>query len=163
MSLIKVVIEGQRIRFEEKPRLYSGTVEVDEIQFAFCDNWKGYEKTASFYTEEDENTRYIVPLDNQNKAVIPHEVLAKPGKIFFGAYGTDKAGKVLTSAIAACIVGKGIDPTDGGESGTPPLVPAIEVSKITEAVKKEIEKETWKFTFKDGTSKNLMVYIGKEN
>lgn len=116
MILIKVSVDNQRVSFLERPDIYSGDVNVDKVEFSFCDVWADYTKTAVFYVNENEP--YTVPLDENNRASIPAEVLEKPGKMFFGVYGV-KGDKRLTSAVVPYKVGRGAITTGKSPSSTP--------------------------------------------
>jgi hypothetical protein len=116
MSLIRVSLDDQKVSFLEKPDIYSGDVNTDEVEFSFCDMWAGYAKTAVFYVNKIDP--YKVDLDEENRAVIPHEVLTEPGKMFFGVYGVN-GDKRLTSAVVAYKVGRGAITTGKNSSSTP--------------------------------------------
>lgn len=117
MALIKVVCNDQNVSFLKRPNIYSGDVNTDEVEFAFSDIWTGYTKTAVFYA--DENDPYKVPLDDNNKALIPSEVLTTPGKLRFGVFGV-KGDLRLTSELVSYKIGRGAITTGKNPSSTPP-------------------------------------------
>lgn len=84
-TLIKVDCVDQRLIPENMPVIASGGQNEDRIEFNFCSLWDGFEKTAVFYRDADKAV-YHIPLVN-DACVIPHEVLADAGWMYFGVFG----------------------------------------------------------------------------
>ena len=116
MALIRVVCNDQNVSFIKRPNIYSGDVNTDEVEFTFSDIWAGYTKTAVFYVNE--NDPYKVALDANNRAIIPSEVLLKPGKLFFGVFGV-KGDLRLTSALVSYKIGSGSIMNGKNSAATP--------------------------------------------
>ena len=78
--------------------LPTGSVDVDAAVIAniYGDEWNGYTLTAQFW--QDPSEIYEVAFDN-NTAVIPAEVLAKPGIVHMAVYGTKNDERISTNAV----------------------------------------------------------------
>jgi regulator of RNase E activity RraB len=86
------------------PFIASGDVNEDRIEFEFCSMWDGFAKTAVFYRTEADV--YHVLLDENDSCIIPHEVLAEPGPLYFGVFGA-KDDRVRTSEIIQYTIKQG--------------------------------------------------------
>lgn len=104
MSIIQAKVIDRVIELTESPLIYSGAKNVDSIQFQFDAEWSGFTKTAVFY--HDEANQFMAQLSN-DICIIPHEVLAKDGRLYFGVYG-ESGDKVITSEVITYIVDKGV-------------------------------------------------------
>ena len=79
------------------PLLTTGSTGVDFIQFSFCPNWEGYEKTVVFVRE-----RVHIPpilLDDSGICEIPPEAIFADGEIKFGVFGVNGEGKLISSKM----------------------------------------------------------------
>lgn len=83
-TIFKVNIVDQSVVFLTKPKLASGGVEENEIQFTFDSLWSGFANTAVFYKTDDEV--YHIPISD-NVATIPAEVTDEEGEFWFGVFG----------------------------------------------------------------------------
>lgn len=94
-TLIQVECQDQRLTAVLTPTIASGGRNEDEIEFSFCPLWDGYEKTAIFYRDK-ENPYHVVVTDD--RCIIPHEVLAEEGIMYFGVIGA-KGDAIRTSEV----------------------------------------------------------------
>lgn len=83
-TTIRVICSDQQLVAVAAPTLASGGINEDRIEFEFCPLWDGLEKTAIFYRDKD--AIFHVPLEN-DACIIPHEVLADEGWMYFGVFG----------------------------------------------------------------------------
>ena len=104
-TIIKVRCTDQVLTFENTPVIASGGLEEDFVSFEFCSKWDGLVKTAVFWRSEKE--AYHVLLDEADSCLIPREVLAVEGVIYFGVFGVNEAGKQRTSEVLRYNVAKG--------------------------------------------------------
>lgn len=76
--------------------LPTGSVDVDAviIDHIYGDDWDGYDLTAQFWQVPGEI--YEVEVEN-NIAVIPAEILAKPGFVYMAIYGTANDERISTN------------------------------------------------------------------
>lgn len=84
-TTIKVICSDQQLVAAVTPTIASGGINEDRIEFEFCPLWNGFGKTAIFYRDAKEAV-YHVPLEN-DACIIPHEVLADEGWMYFGVFG----------------------------------------------------------------------------
>lgn len=115
MSHIQIKAIDQNIEFKNAPRIYSGDINTDYVNFEFDEVWDGFIKTAVFYRTVD-NPYFQVLKDDE--CVIPKEVLTTAGKVYMGVVGV-LDNKVLTSEVIAYEIGQGIM----WPSQDPPIVP----------------------------------------
>lgn len=85
MSTINVKITDQVLEITACPKIAASGINENSMTFTFCDLWNGYTKIAMFW--RDNFNKYKVALTN-DACTIPNEVLASPGKVYFGVYGT---------------------------------------------------------------------------
>lgn len=105
MTLIEVDCKDQDLTLLDAPLIASGDVQSDEVHFTFCPKWDGMIKTAVFYRNEEE--AYSVLVDENNKCIIPQEVLKEEGTLYFGVFGV-KDSMVKTSEILRYKVKRGV-------------------------------------------------------
>ena len=100
MGVTRITAEcrDQVLRLNTKPKIASGGVNEDRIEFTFCELWADFTKTAVFY--RDKNAVYHVALDGESCCFIPAQVLATPGTLYLGVFGEREDGTVRTSNIA---------------------------------------------------------------
>ena len=113
-TLIKVECVDQRLYVAASPAVASGGRNEDAVEFSFCPLWEGFEKTAVFYITETEP--YHAPITD-DRCIIPHEVLADEGTMFFGVFGV-KDDITRTSEIVRYRVLKGAI-TEGTKPSSP--------------------------------------------
>ena len=104
MSEIKIRCVDQVLIVQNEPDIFSGDKNVDKVSFSFCSAWDGFEKMAVFYI--DPKDPYHVLLDENNSAIIPHEVMKNNATLYIGAIGV-KEGEVRTSAVIRYKILKG--------------------------------------------------------
>lgn len=95
----------QTLTLVSTPLIASGGINEDVVNFAFCQKWDGFSKTAIFY-RTPENVYYSL-LDSDNVCVIPQEVLKEDGYVFFGVFGSNANGVTRTSEVIKYKVEKG--------------------------------------------------------
>lgn len=125
MSIINITVCDHIAKLNcTKPRISSGSVNVDEAQFEFDASWNGYSRCAVFYNSNKEE-KYRILLDSTNKCVIPWEVLQEQTCLRIGVYGT-KDDDIKTTSIVNCQIIEGIS-TDGldGDQATPDFTAQI--------------------------------------
>lgn len=120
MSIIKVTCTDQVLTFDNTPVIASGGLEEDFVQFSFCGQWDGFERTAVFWRSEAE--AYHVLLDEEDSCQVPPEVTADEGTIYFGVFGVDPAGRQRTSEVLTYRIVKGAITT-----GTKPSEPTPDI------------------------------------
>lgn len=77
-------------------QLPTGSVAVDAVVISriYGDDWDGYNLTVQFW--QDPGEIYEVEVEN-NIAVIPAEILAKPGIVYMAIYGTANDERISTN------------------------------------------------------------------
>lgn len=85
-TLIKVNCVDQRLITSNNPLIAAGGRNEDRMEFTFCSLWEGFEKTAVFYRDANKAV-YHIPIED-DACIIPHEVLADEGWMYFGVFGT---------------------------------------------------------------------------
>lgn len=109
MSEIFINVSDQQLALNQSPLVAAGGVKENYVNFTFSSEWTGFGKTAVFY--RDENNVYYSLVDNNNRALVPWEVMTDPGRLFIGVFGI-KDDIVLTSEVLSYKVEKGAITTD---------------------------------------------------
>ena len=118
MTIVRIIALDQVLSFDGAPKLSSGDQNSVELQVEFSPEWKGYSKTAVFYTYSDPTVYEMVLTDG--KCMIPHEVLEKQGMLYIGVRGLNAdTNAVKTSNLAKCNIAQGA-PAGENTSGTEP-------------------------------------------
>lgn len=121
-TILKVGCIDQRLILIADPEIASGGQNEDVVEFEFCSLWDGYGKTAVFYRTEDEVYHVLVEDD---RCVIPHEVLRDEGALYFGVFGV-KGDTIRTSEVIRYRLGKGALTSGSAPSDpTPDIYAAI--------------------------------------
>lgn len=95
---LEVSVQGHRLVLPFPGHMMtSDNIQVDRIHFTFDNNWTGYTCTALFWGY-DTDTPYSVQLTN-GYAVIPAEVLADKGKIYFGVFGIKGNSRITSNTV----------------------------------------------------------------
>ena len=115
MSVIRASVTDQRLKITEAPVLASGGQNETKVAFTFCEKWKGFTKTATFYRDESEV--YSVPLDANDICVVPWEVCNESGSFYIGVFG-DKDNVRRTSTTVRYRVKNGAI-TEGSSPSEP--------------------------------------------
>lgn len=103
MSRIIAKVVDRTIEFTDMPPIYSGSKNVDDVQFQFDSEWDSFTKTAVFY--RDESNPFMAELTS-DICTIPHEVLSRDGKIYIGVFG-ELDDKVITSEVFIYTISRG--------------------------------------------------------
>lgn len=117
MSDILVTVDGQNLHITQAPKIAAQGVNENYLVLSFDSSWTGFGKAALFYREEDEDTVYESAVDQNGRALVPHEVTDQDGKICFGICGV-KADVVFTTEILKYKIVKGR--YTAGQETTPP-------------------------------------------
>lgn len=91
MSVINVTCTDQDLTITSAPRISSGGVNTDYLKCTFSELWNGFTKYAIFF--KNDFLAYRVPLDSDGQCLIPNVVLAEPGVMRFGVFGTKDAAR----------------------------------------------------------------------
>lgn len=100
---LHLICQGQFATLSVTPSMFSGSVGVHTLSAEFDETWIGYEKIGVFYIDID---KPFFAMMQENKCVIPHEVMAKRSKLNIGIMGR-LGEKVFTSQIVRVEVGQG--------------------------------------------------------
>lgn len=110
---INVSCTGQALTFDVEPLVASGDVNEDVINFTFDSSWDGFVKTAVFYKTEDQAFQVLLVNDS---GIIPKEVLAESGELFFGVFGVSgdvvKTSEMRSYTVVAGSLTTGTIPPD---------------------------------------------------
>ena len=118
METIKIHVTGSTAQVTACPPLVAGTVGMP-VEYTFGEDWQDLHKTAVFRCD---GVSYTV-LALENAAVIPWELLQKPGwEVLSGVYGVSSDGTVQMPTLWVSLgrIQPGADPT-GDESADPTL------------------------------------------
>ena len=99
---VELTVSGSEIRAKERT-LASGADGTARARFSFDGTWDGFVKTAVFFREADRPFRVLLEGDG---ALLPAALLAEPGRLYAGVFGT-KGEKTATSALAVLEVVRG--------------------------------------------------------
>ena len=91
MSVINVTCTDQDLTITSAPQISSGGVNTDSLKCTFSELWNGFTKYAVFF--KNDFLAYRVPLDSDGQCLIPNVVLAEPGVMRFGVFGTKDAAR----------------------------------------------------------------------
>lgn len=105
----------QTLTFESTPLTASGGIKANSLKFTFDSNWEGYgEYTAVFY--KDKKSVYYSMLDDDNICIIPKEVLASEGIMYFGVFAVNgdstKTSQILAIKVVPGAITENIQPSD---------------------------------------------------
>lgn len=117
-TVINVQCVDQQLSAVSTPAIASGGVNETIVKFSFCPLWDGFAKTAVFWM--DETTPYRVLIDINGECVVPPEVTAKDGRMFFGVFGVN-GETTRTSTVLGYTVKKGVA-TEGVEPDPTPTI-----------------------------------------
>lgn len=102
-TTIKAYCVDQALQVASIPKLASGGENSTCIDVTFDEKWSGYGKTAIFYRSRDKVYQVVMQGDT---CVIPREVLAEAGRLYFGIIGVSGA-VTRTSEVVALVVEQG--------------------------------------------------------
>lgn len=102
---LKINVENQLLTFgENRPEIFSGDQSIDFVEFTFTDTkWDFPDIWAIF--SRGKSTAYQVAIEN-NKAMIPAEIMQQRGYIYIGLMATDGTN-VQTSSVLQYWIGQG--------------------------------------------------------
>lgn len=100
-TTITARVIDQTLQITNIPKLASGGENDVRVEVSFDSLWSGFGKTAIFYRKE--NKVYHVVMVNDT-CLIPREVLAEPGKLYFGILGTSGATVRTTEVVTFNVV-----------------------------------------------------------
>jgi hypothetical protein len=96
-TIISVKCTDQVLTPIDTPIIAAGGVDENKIAFDFCSKWDGFTKKAVFRYNKSVTAEADVGEDNS--CIVPPEVTAQHGKIFFGVYGVNAEGVRRTSTL----------------------------------------------------------------
>lgn len=114
-------VYDQTLRVTNIPKLASGGENEVRVEATFDSLWTGFGKTAIFYRNEKKNQVYHVVMKSDT-CVIPREVMAEPGVVYFGILGTS-GSTVRTTEVVTLTV------EQGAVTGLGPFTPLPDVYK----------------------------------
>ena len=118
-TIISARVEDQALLLLSVPKIASGGANEVRVEVLFDISWKGYGKTAIFY--KNKNKVYNVVMTDDT-CIIPHEVLAEAGRIYFGVMGVSGSVVRTTEVVALAV-------SQGAITGTQPVEPRPDVYK----------------------------------
>ena len=114
MSVIQVNCTDQVMTLTNTPVIASGGVNENFIEFSFCSQWDGFAKVCAFYQQP--GTYYHSLLDSANRCLIPAEVCAEPGSMYFGVVGVKgdvtRTSEVIKYKLVEGVMTEITDPTE---------------------------------------------------
>lgn len=122
--MITLTAAGNKLQVVTSELLTSGSVNVNEVQFTFDQEWDELDKTAVFEANDE---RISVLLDDEFQCVIPWEVLQESGyHLKAGVLGT-KNGEVILPTIWVDLgeIHCGVTNGDNTEPPTPDIYSQI--------------------------------------
>ena len=109
MSVIKASIRDQMLTVTEAPRIASGGQFENRIAFDFCEKWYGLAKVGVFYNVPYKPYKNVIGEDGI--CIVPPEVTAKKGNMYFGVVGVDGEGITRTSEVVSYYIYEGANDT----------------------------------------------------
>lgn len=99
-TIISARVEDQALLLLSVPKIASGGANECRVEVLFDDTWKSYGKTAIFY--KNKNKVYHVVMTDDT-CIIPHEVLAEAGRVYFGILGVSGSTTRTTEVVALAV------------------------------------------------------------
>ena len=96
-TIISVKCTDQVLTATNTPSIASGGINENKVVFDFCPLWDGFTKKAVFRFNGENPVETDIGEDNI--CLVPNEVVAKPGNLFFGVYGVNDKGVRRTSTV----------------------------------------------------------------
>ena len=100
-TTITARVIDQTLQITNIPKLASGGENDVRVEVSFDSLWSGFGKTAIFYRTENQVYHVVMVSDT---CLIPREVLAEPGKLYFGILGTSGATVRTTEVVTFNVV-----------------------------------------------------------
>ena len=104
-TIISVQCTDQALTPIDTPVIAAGGVNENKIAFEFCSKWDGFTKKAVF--RYNKTITAEADIDEDDTCIIPPEVTAQPGYMFFGAYGENEEGIRRTTTVVKYKIEKG--------------------------------------------------------
>ena len=103
---LKINVTNQRLSFgENPPEIYSGDQSIDFVEFTFEDAMWNFPDIWAIFSRQ-KGTSYQVSLED-NKVMIPAEVMQKRGYVYIGLMATD-GENVQTSSVLQYSIRQGV-------------------------------------------------------
>ena len=107
---LNINVNKQRLSFgENKPEIFSGDQSIDFVEFTFEDDMWNFPNIWAIFSRF-KGTSYQVALED-NKVMIPAEVMQKKGYVYIGLMATD-GENVQTSSVLQYSIGQGATNVD---------------------------------------------------
>ena len=106
MNIIKLSVEGNRLKITEDCITTGGSVNYDTCQFTFDETWDGFAKTAVFSVGGADN--YRVTLED-DACTIPYPCIEKEGILQIGVFGISEEDVIITTNSVAHHVEEGVE------------------------------------------------------
>lgn len=102
---LNINVNKQRLSFgENKPEIFSGDQSIDFVEFTFTDDTWNFPNIWAIFSRQ-KGAAYQIALDD-NKVMIPAEVMQKRGYVYIGLMATD-GENVQTSSVLQYSIGQG--------------------------------------------------------
>ncbi|MBO7732738.1 MAG: metallophosphoesterase [Methanobrevibacter sp.] len=102
---LKINVTNQRLSFgENPPEIFSGDQSIDFVEFTFTDDTWNFPDIWAIFSRQ-KGPAYQIALDD-NKVMIPAEVMQKRGYVYIGLMATD-GENVQTSNVLQYSIGQG--------------------------------------------------------
>ena len=112
-TVIRVTCVDQRLVVSSSPVIASGGINENRVVFDFCPLWDDFAKTAIFYRNKD---RVYHALLVDNTCLIPWEVTASDGEMYFGVFGVKgditRTSEIIKYKITAGAITEDTAPSD---------------------------------------------------
>lgn len=106
MNIIKMTVEGNRLRITDDCISTGGSINYDRCRFTFDSAWNGFTKTAVFSINGTDNYRVTL---QDNECVIPSPCIEREGILQIGVFGVSDDDVIITTNSVAHHVIEGID------------------------------------------------------
>lgn len=153
MAVYDFNVNGQEVQSKEKlPIMVNDSYNYIELRFCFGENteWENLTKRVLFRNAD--NPVYCKQLDNENKVIVPFEVLAKGYYFIFELYGISNEKRITTNQVTIYL--KNSDYTEIVEEALPPTPSVIDdvYSRLNNTIEMEV-------TYSDDTVETYNVVV----
>ena len=104
-TVISVKCNDQVLTPVDTPVIAAGGINENKMFFEFCPLWDGF--TKKVVLKYNKSITKEAEVDADNACIVPPEVVAQPGYMFFGVYGVNEAGVQRTSTVIKYKIEKG--------------------------------------------------------
>ena len=127
---LNINVNKQRLSFgENKPEIFSGDQSIDFVEFTFEDDMWNFPNIWAIFSRF-KGTSYQVALED-NKVMIPAEVMQKKGYVYIGLMATD-GENVQTSSVLQYSIGQGSTNVDASSSSL--ILMLIKLQSLTSMI-----------------------------